>query len=429
MFRTRQRSDNEDSHMKIESRIFVSVFLIVVLSLGFLNPLVKGETVDELKRQIDEYSQKIDELEKEKARLNKEIENKQGQAQTLKNEIAKIEARITKLNTDVRITQARISQSALSIERLRAEISEKETKLGQHRAYLAGILRALNEYENEGELVTFMKNKQFSDFLNQVEYISGLEKDLNVNVEEIKSLKIQLESRKESIESQKQDLERQKNNLSQQKNLVESQKGEKNSLLKETKNQEKIYQNLLTEVEKQRRQIELEMYSLEDKLRSIVSPGEIPAGRPGMLIWPEEDYRLTQGYGMTAFAKSGAYGGGPHTGIDMAAGYGSPIRAAGEGVIKYSGDLGRYSYGRWLMIDHENGLSTLYAHLSSKAAKPGQRVKAGDIIGYEGSTGYSTGSHLHFGVYVTSTVRLNESQIVKGLMVPTGYHLNPMNYL
>ena len=385
--------------------------------------------VDDLRRQIDDYSQKIDELEKEKARLNKEIENKQGQAQTLKNEIAKIEARITKLNTDVRITQAKISQSTLSIERLRLEIGDNEKKLNQHRAYLADILRTLHEYENEGELVIFLKNNQFSDFLNQVEYASALEKDLNVSVEEIKSLKTQLENRKVSIESQKQELERQKNNLSQQKNLVANQKDEKGSLLKTTKNQEKIYQNLLSEVERQRRQIELEMYALEDKLRSIVSPGEIPSSRPGMLSWPYEDYRLTQPYGMSNFAKSGAYGGGPHTGIDIVAGYGAPIRAAADGVVKYSGNLGRYSYGNYLMIDHENGLSTLYAHLSSKAAKPGQRAKVGDIIGYEGSTGYSTGSHLHFGVYITRTVELAESKIVKGLMVPTGYHVNPMNYL
>ncbi len=414
------------------SNKFVLFVILAALFLGFLNPLVqlaKGESTDELRRQIDDHSRKIDELEKEKARLTKEIENKQGEAKTLKNEIAKIDARITKLNTDIRITQAKISQSALSIERLRLEIGDSETKLIRHRAYLADILRALHEYENEGELIIFLKNGQFSDFLNQVEYASALEKDLNVGVEEIKSLKGQLENRKVNIESQKQELERQKNKLSQQQNIVAGQKSEKDGLLKETKNQEKIYQNLLSGVEKQRRQIELEMYVLEDKLRAIISPGEIPTSRPGLLAWPQEGYRLTQGYGMTAFAKSGAYGGGPHTGIDMTSGYGSPVKAAADGIIQYSGNLGRYSYGKYLMIKHENGLSTLYAHLSSKTAKPGQRVEAGDIIGYEGSTGYSTGSHLHFGVYVTRTIELAESKIVKGLMVPTGYHVNPMNYL
>lgn len=413
--------------------IFILGAILILIS-GFFGLQAKGESVDDLRRQIDDYSQKIDELEKEKARLIKEIENKQNQAKTLKNEIAKIDTRITKLNTDIRITQAKISQSMLSIERLRMEISDSETKLSQHRLYLADILRALHEYENESELVIFLKNSQFSDFLNQVEYASALEKDLNASMEEIKSLKTQLENRKMSIESQKKELERQKINLSQQQNIVNSQKNEKDNLLKTTKNQEKIYQNLLSEVERQRREIEREMFALEDKLRSLVSPGEIPASRPGMLAWPYDNYRLTQPYGMTSYAKTGCrggpcYGGGPHTGIDIVAGYGTPIRAAADGVVKYSGDLGRYSYGRWLMIEHENGLSTLYAHLSSKAVKVGQRVETGDIIGYEGSTGYSTGSHLHFGVYVSSTVKLEESKIVKGLMIPTGYHVNPMNYL
>lgn len=417
-------------HSKLRNirNIFIFIIILILISAFFISR-TKGQSVDDLRRQIDDYSQKIEELEKEKIRLIKEIENKQGQAQTLKNEIAKIDARINKLNTDIRITQAKISQSTLSIERLRLEISDKEMKLNQRRLYLADLLRTLNEYEKERELVIFLKNSQLSDFLNQVEYVRALEKDLNVSVEEIKLLKTQLENRKASIELQKKELERQKNNLSQQQNIVSNQKNEKNILLKETKNQEKIYQNLLTEIEKKQRQIELEMYALEDKLRALVSPGEIPASRPGMLAWPQDGFRITQTYGMTAFAKSGAYGGGPHTGIDMTSGYGSPVKAAADGIVKYSGNLGRYSYGNYLMITHENGLSTLYAHLSSKVVAPGQRVKAGDIIGYEGSTGYSTGSHLHFGVYVTSTVKLEPSQVVKGLMVPTGYHVNPLNYL
>lgn len=403
--------------------------VILVLTLGFFGFQAKSESVEELRRQIDDYSRKIDELEKEKARLTKEIESKQSQAKTLKNEIAKIESQITKLNNDVRITQARISQSTFSIKRLEVEIDEKEKKIEKHRMYLADILRILNEYENEKGLVIFLKNRQFSDFLNQVEYITGLEKDLNMNIEEIKSLKIQLENRKESIELQKQELERQKNNLSNQKNLIVNKKSEKDNLLKTTRNQEKIYQSLLSQVEKQRREIELEMYALEDKIRAMVNPGDIPPSRPGILLWPYDNYRMTQGYGMTAFAKSGAYGGGPHTGIDITAGYGTPVKAAADGTVRYSGNLGRYSYGRWLMIQHENGLSTLYAHLSAITVSPGQKVKAGEIIGYEGSTGYSTGSHLHFGVYVSNTVKLEESRIVKGLTIPTGYHVNPMNYL
>ena len=85
-----------------------------------------------------------------------------------------------------------------------------------------------------------------------------------------------------------------------------------------------------------------------------------------------------------------------HSGIDLAAPYGTPIKASEGGVVIYSGWYG--GYGKVVILDHAKGFSTLYAHLSSTKVAVGARVKQGEVVGFEGSTGYATGPHLHFEV-------------------------------
>ena len=107
----------------------------------------------------------------------------------------------------------------------------------------------------------------------------------------------------------------------------------------------------------------------------------------------------------------------------------APIYAAGNGKVIGSGSNGKYAYGNWIAIDHGDGLVTLYGHLSSKSVSRGDSVKRGDKIGISGNTGFSTGPHLHFSVFVKSSYEVVQSKYVKGLMIPTGAGVNPMKYL
>ncbi len=119
----------------------------------------------------------------------------------------------------------------------------------------------------------------------------------------------------------------------------------------------------------------------------------------GKMYWPSECRRITQ-----------YYRGWRHTGVDIACGNGKTIRAVQAGVVSRTQYL-RYGYGYNVIIDHGNGLQTLYGHFSRILVQPGQKVQKGEVIGLEGSTGYSTGAHLHF------EVRIN------------GNRVNPLNYI
>jgi murein DD-endopeptidase MepM/ murein hydrolase activator NlpD len=127
---------------------------------------------------------------------------------------------------------------------------------------------------------------------------------------------------------------------------------------------------------------------------SSSSGGGIPSGE---LLWPATG-PMVQGVGWRVHPVYGYRS--CHTGIDISAGTGAPIRAARGGVVIWTKSELDGPYGNNTLIDHGNGLSTFYAHQSAFNVHPGQSVRAGDVIGYVGSTGYATGPHLHFEVHI-----------------------------
>jgi murein DD-endopeptidase MepM/ murein hydrolase activator NlpD len=243
-------------------------------------------------------------------------------------------------------------------------------------------------------------------------------------------LKDKLEAEKKDADAKRKYLNDLKNELSGQKGAMVDQQDEKEYLLKKTKSQEKSYQKMLSELEELQKEIQSEIFELEDKLRFAIDKASIPAPRSGVLEWPAEGI-LSQGYGLTS--KTGFINDSYkfHNGIDIAASYGTPIFAAQDGVVAAAGNSDKYcykgEYGKWITANHNNGLTKIYAHLSSQSVSAGQAVKKGDLLGYMGSSGFSTGPHLHFTVYATNTFLVKESKSC-GLL-PFGGSINPMDYL
>jgi murein DD-endopeptidase MepM/ murein hydrolase activator NlpD len=184
------------------------------------------------------------------------------------------------------------------------------------------------------------------------------------------------------------------------------------------------------------------MGDLESQLAYVLDPSKIPSAGKGVLRWPLDNVKITQKFGNTDFAKSGAYNGAGHNGIDFGVAIGTPIRSSLSGVISAVGNTdevpGCYSYGKWIMVRHGNGLSTLYAHLSSINVSEGQSVETGQVIGLSGFTGYATGPHLHFGLYVSDAVQFVKLGQVKSKtncanarvpVSPYSGYLDPLEYL
>jgi murein DD-endopeptidase MepM/ murein hydrolase activator NlpD len=398
-----------------------------VLLLFLVVPVIAqaASLIDDLRSQIDQKEQEIKKLEAQAAAYKKELESAQSQKNTLKNQLALIQSRITKLRNDISITGAKIDNSSLKIEELTLDIGEKQNEIDKRKESLATMIQILYEYDDESLIEMVLVRNSFSDFLNQVHYLETVQKNVHQDLLAFQELKKGLEQDRTEAEKQRSELYGLQNQLAGQKKIVEQEKGEKDYLLIQTKGQEKQYQSLLDDTLRKQAEIQQEIYELEDKLKLAYDPSSLPESRSGVLSWPLGGV-LTQGYGYTAYSKK-LYATGFHNGIDISSSYGEPIRAALNGTVLAIGNCGKYAYGKWVAVKHENGLTTLYGHLSGYGGfKTGDSVKTGDIIGYEGSTGYSTGPHLHFGVYVTQTFRVESMWYG---MLPIGAHLDPMKYL
>jgi len=197
----------------------------------------------------------------------------------------------------------------------------------------------------------------------------------------------------------------------------------------------------------QKEALEREIAEFEERLRVEIDPDSLPETGTGILAWPFDNGYVTQYFGNTPYSSANpqVYSGIGHNGIDLRASIGTPIKAGQNGVVLDIGNTDtqcyKVSYGKWILVRHFNGLSTLYAHLSLVTVNPGDEVRRGDVLGYSGNSGYSTGPHLHFGVYATKAVSISESEgpnkyisrvcgtyLKLPLSARNGY-LNPLSYL
>lgn len=402
-------------------RLCIILGLIFLLSLQQV-VLAQSEN-DVLFLQIKTKEEEIKKLETEVSKYKSALQTTQFESKTLKSQILKIETRLRQLNADLKITQAKISKTEFNIKLTLKQISEKDKKINERQTAMAKSVRFLAYFDDRGFVVAILGSKKLSEFLNRSEYIinveSGLYKDFKILAQE----KIELSNLFSTQQTLRGDLNNLKKELLVKNQLVQNQDKEKKELLSQTNNQEKEYQKLISRIQIRQAEIQKEIFDTEARLRGEV--GIIPKPRPGALAWPLLG-RITQGYGPTYV--TGFYNDSYkfHNGIDIAGYYGTPVRAALDGVVSASADDGRYAYGSWLSIRHENGLTTLYTHLSAKAVSIGETVLQGQVIGYVGSSGFTTGPHLHFTVYSTNTVRVENRWY--GLL-PLGGSVNPLDYM
>lgn len=402
--------------------VIVSVFCAVLFLPGIF---VDASLIDDIKKQIAEKESEMKVLEQKSKEYQSSITTTKQQQRTLNQNIANLNTQIDYLNNQIKITENKIDQTSLLIKKLKIEISKQEDSINNQKIYIASAIQTINQYDNSNTIELLLKNRNFSDLLSQMDYVESLEEELQKNLDALQLAKEKLETRGKEQEQKEEELQDLSDDLSSKKSITNTQKNKKEQLLTQTKNQEKKYSALLSEVQKKQQEAQKEIYELEEKLRYTIDQSTIPAARKGLLDWPANG-RLSQGYGSTSETGFVNDYYTFHNGIDIAASIGTPIYAAKDGRVVARGDNGNYAYGKWVAIDHGNGLTTLYAHLSLQSVSSGSSVKSGQKIGYMGSTGFSTGSHLHFTVYATNTFQTKERWY--GLL-PLGASINPFNYL
>ena len=431
-------------HKRISGSLPLLGSILALLWLQTTFPGVAlGITAEELRSTIAQKNEEIKKLEGEIFLYEKEIAATKLETTTLKSTIREIDITRKKLAADLNVTARKIETITLTIEKLGLEITDKEGRIESLRDTVAGNIRNLQRIQDHSLVETVFSTNSISDFWSELDTLKSLQEGIHARLADLRSVKTELETSKDESERYRLDLVKTKTQLADQKYLADVNQKKKTELLRETNNKQSNFQKLLNEKLARKRAFEAELTDAEAALKIILDPARIPTRGAGILLWPVGSVKVTQGFGNTAFARAnpGVYSGGGHNGIDFGGSRGSLISAARNGTVIGTGNTDsacpRASYGKWVLIEHDNGLSTLYAHLDLIRAEAGHTVKTGDIIGYMGDTGYATGPHLHFTLFVSSAVEISQlkSKVCSGavytipLLTKQGGYLNPLDYL
>lgn len=382
---------------------------LIVHASSLTNDYIKES--EETKKQAEENRKTLKSGLTDIKELLKSLESAKG---NLQNYIVQLDANLDELNTKIDNLNAMIEQKEEEITKTKAALEEAKRIEEEQYATMKKRVRFMYEKGSGNSYMEMLfSSESFVDFLNRAEFINKISaydrnmlEDYIATKNQIADVQAQLEEEQRDLEDAKADLDVEQNAV---ETLISSKEQEINIFESDINNKEQAVKEYEAEIAAQDQLIkDLEAAILAEKKRLLEANKSAIVYDGGQFAWPAPKYvRVSDEYGNRIHPILGVQQ--FHNGVDLAAPSGSPILAAYDGEVvaaSYSGSMGNY-----IMIDHGDGLYTIYMHASSLGVSQGQMVARGEQIGCVGSTGRSTGPHLHF------SVRLN------------GSYVSPWNYL
>lgn len=435
-----------------KSFLFLAVFAIM-LTAHYIPTSAQGTPTDptilgastnsstqvaELKKKIDEQTKNIEALNKEIQAYSELKDKTTKEAQTLQALIKGLDRNAKVLELDISKTRSQINKADLEINKIDNDILTSEEKVVEFQKVIELSLRQIQFTESTGFIPALLSKRDLSETLVEINDRINLNGQVRAEVGALRNEKQLLTTTREDKEKKKTELSEFQSALADKKKVVEYNKQEKNKTLATTKNTEQNYQALLKEKQNAKKAFEKDLFEYESTLKYTLDPSSIPKSGSQPLSWPLENVRITQLFGKTVGA-SKLYVSGSHNGVDFGARIGTKVLAAAGGTVVGAGDTDltcpRASFGRWVLIKYPNGLATIYAHLSVISVVEGQQVTAGQVVGYSGNTGYSTGPHLHVSMYAANAVSVENrpsvscgGKIYRMPIAPVDAYLDPMLY-
>lgn len=359
-----------------KKRIF---YLVLSILLVFNSLYVYADSINDLKNKQKDVNQQIQ---------NKkgEIKKIQNQAKDVSSEIQELDKEVDKANTELVTIDKKIEVLQEDIVKSGIELKNAEKKIDEKQDVFNKRLKVMYRNGNAGYLEVLLSSSSIKDFLARKDMVQAIAKQDT-------ELITYMEEQREIINTKKIQLETQKKEVEISKNKLESRRRD---LAKATR----AKQDLMGRLKENHDSLEKEYDSLNDFAKSIeseifklqVNSGPYSGGK---MSWPVPGHsRISSpfGYRIHPILNKKKL----HTGIDIPAPTGTNIVAGSDGEVVHAGNLG--GYGKVVMIDHGGGILTLYAHNSRIVTSVGTKVKRGDVVSKAGSTGMSTGPHLHFEV-------------------------------
>jgi murein DD-endopeptidase MepM/ murein hydrolase activator NlpD len=408
---------------------------IVLAALVVFPSISSGQSADELQQQIDANNSQIEALNKEIAQYESQLKATSQQKQTLQGRLNELDLQRKKLTAQITLTKNQIGTTQKQIQQLSNGIDAAQGSIDNNRAGLAESLRSLYDTDKRSLAISILNASDLTDAWQDIDAIAVIQDAVRTDIRSLAETKQVLTDTKTQAEEKRAQLVTQQRQLTTQQGSLDATRKAQNELLAQTKSQESAYQKIIAQKQAEKVQFEAALFELASKLEYTLDPSKVPSAGKGVLRWPLDNVFVTQQFGKTS-SSGRLYKSGTHDGIDLRASIGTPVRASLTGTVLEvnHGAVRNCQYGKWVLVKHGNGLATLYAHLSDILVAKGQTVATGSVVGYAGDTGYATGPHLHFTVYLSDALSFKSYKCKSGTSVtvplaPTNAYLNPLDYL
>ncbi len=398
--------------------IVVAVCLVLtavqpVRTLATGNSSLTSDSIKEKENQISQAQDEKKELQNGLSNLQKIKEELESQKSNLTNYVKELDANLAEIEQNIAELKAKITAKEEEIVLTEAELKAAEEKEENQKESMIARIRMMYEKDDSYILEMLLQAQSFGDFLNRADYMEKVMAYDHMQWEEFKENRQMIALCKEELQLEKEILDQAKANIEvEQSNLealIEKKTQDISSYESDISNKEQAIKEYEAEIAQQNAEIKaLEAAIAEEKKKLLEGNKEVLSYDGGMFKFPLASYtRVSDDYGMRIHPTLNVEQ--FHNGVDFAAPKGTAIYAAYDGVVvaaTYSASMGNY-----VMIDHGDSLYTIYMHASALYVEKDDVVVRGETIAAVGSTGRSTGNHLHF------SVRKN------------GEYVSPWNYL
>lgn len=355
---------------------FLTLVIIMITSIT----LVFGDTADELKK----LKQKQSEIKKQLEQTQKSINQKSKESKSLSSQLLDLDKKLVLVEEDLENVEQQIEQLDSQILKTKIELDRIINNTNESKEIFKKRIRVMYESGNLGYLSVILGSTSFSDFISRLDYLKRIaEYDVRL-LTELKLSKEKINQKQNQLLSEQQENETLKSSILEKQNQVQLSKKEREQTLKDINKD-------LKSLEAMEDKLLAESNAIGKKITSLQSNDKLVSGN---FIWPAPGYTKYSNYGyrIHPILKTRKL----HTGADIPMPTGSKIVASNAGKVIFAGYYG--GYGNAVIIDHGGKVSTLYAHNSKLLVREGDKVERGQAISKAGSTGLSTGPHLHFEV-------------------------------
>ena len=394
-------------------RRVLPVFLAALLCAQFLLPAAEAVTQDE----IDDLKQQQTELNSEKNDIKKRLDAIGDDKAAALEKKRLLDEECAVIQDEIDVYDAQIAAYDAQITQTEQEIAETEEKEKAQYELFCKLARATEESGRTSYWEIIFKATSVTDLLSRIDFVNEImDYDRRV-IQDLKDTRSELEEKKSTLEDAKAEQAAARETLVERKAELDERRSEADALVKEIQSQEGEYQDALDSIEAEEEEIQAMIVKKSEEMAAQGNPNTGNATTDvvtswmgtGGYMWPEKaSKKITSPFGKRS--SPGGIGSTNHKGVDIGGvGYTTQVLASKAGTVivsQYSN-----SYGNYVVVSHGSGNTTLYAHMSSRSVSAGQYVQQGQVLGITGSTGNSTGPHLHF-------------EITEG-----GVRVNPLNYL